>query len=203
MIKVLGKIPDSIYIAASGGLDSMACLDFLSRSKGRNIEVLHFNHGTEHSNKAEALVKKVCLKAGLKLTIGNISSSKTKGESQEEYWRRERYTFFNQFGDRRIITCHHLNDQVENYIFTMLNGNEMLIPYKRGNFIRPFLSTKRVDLESWAENKNVDYIEDPSNFDTRYSRNLIRHNIIPMTKIINPGIEKVIKKKVIRSFSSI
>ena len=203
MIKVLGEIPDKVYIAVSGGLDSMACLDFIRRSKNRNIKVLHFNHSTEYSNKAEALVKKICSKVGLELIVGNISSSKKKGESQEEYWRRERYTFFNQFSDRKIITCHHLNDQVENYIFTMLNGNEMLIPYKRGNFIRPFLTTKRVDLESWVENKNVDYIEDPSNFDTRYSRNLIRHDIIPMTKMINPGIEKVIKKKVIKSFSNI
>lgn len=199
MIKLSCKIPNSFYIAVSGGLDSMVALDFLSRSKGRNIEVIHFNHKTPHSICAENFVRAACKKSKLKLFVGNILTSKKKRESQEEFWRRERYSFFNKFNDKKIITCHHLNDQVENYLFTMINGNEMLIPSSRGNFIRPFLLTTRSDLEAWAKNKCVDYISDPSNYDTKYSRNFIRHELIPLVKKINPGIEKVIKKKVINS----
>lgn len=199
MIKISTKIPKDIYIAVSGGLDSMVILDFLRRSNSRNIEVLHFNHRTEHSDSAEALVRKLCEDLDLNLFVGEISTDKKKNESQEEYWRRERYSFFEKFNDKKIITCHHLNDQVETYIFTMLNGNEMLIPSKRGNFIRPFLLTKRADLESWAKDKCVIFADDPSNNDVKYSRNLIRHKIIPLVSKVNPGLEKIVMKKIMKS----
>ena len=196
MIKLASKIPNNVYIAVSGGLDSMVALDFLGRSKNRNIEVLHFNHGTEHGRLAEDFVTDFCAKNGINYYVGQISSSKKRGESPEEYWRRERYCFFNKFKDKKIITCHHLDDQVENYIFTMLNGREMLIPYERDNFIRPFLSSSKEELKSWAERKRVVYISDPSNYDLKYMRNLIRHELVPIARKVNPGLQKVVKKKV-------
>ena len=197
MINISGKIPKEAYLAVSGGLDSMVGLDFLRRSKTRSLEVLHFNHGTAHSNDAEEFVRSKCKSLGLKLFVGKIKTKKDRRESQEEYWRRERYSFFENFNDKKIITFHHLNDQIETYIFTMLNGNEMLIPHQRDNYLRPFVLTSRSRLEDWARSKNVEYIDDPSNFNTKYSRNLIRHELIPLVKKINPGIEKVVKKKVL------
>lgn len=197
MINISGKIPKEAYLAVSGGLDSMVGLDFLRRSKKRKLEILHFNHGTTHSDEAEAFVRSKCESLGLRLFVGKIKTKKDRRESQEEYWRRERYSFFENFNDKKIITFHHLSDQVETYIFTMLNGREMLIPYHRDNYIRPFLLTSRLQLEEWAESKSVEHIDDPSNFDTKYSRNLIRHELIPLIKRINPGIEKVVKKKVL------
>ena len=85
MISVLGSIPQKVYVAVSGGADSMAVLDFLGRSN-REVTALYFNHGTEFSNKAEDFVKEYCNKNKIPLYMGAISRSKKSDESQEEYW---------------------------------------------------------------------------------------------------------------------
>jgi tRNA(Ile)-lysidine synthase len=200
MIKLLGSIPNKIAIAASGGPDSMATLDFLSRSK-RDILALHFNHGTKHAYKAERLVADYCEDKDIPCVIGNISRDKYKSESQEEYWRNERYAFFSNYYDYKIITCHHLDDAVETWIFTSLNGTSMLIPYKRDNFLRPLLSTRKSRLVSWCDRKKVPYIVDPSNSDTKYMRNFIRHVLLPNALIVNPGLYKVVRKKVLKAYN--
>lgn len=195
MINVLGSIPKKVAVAVSGGSDSMAVLDFLSRSN-RDLLVLHFNHGTPFSSKAEAFVKSHCINSGIRFEIGAITRERASGESREEYWRNERYAFFSNFLDRKIITCHHLDDAVETWLFTSIHGNPMLIPYSRDNFIRPFLATSKLDLNGWCARKEVPYLEDPSNTDVAYMRNLIRHKLMENVLTINPGIHKVIKKKV-------
>ena len=58
MIKLQGKLPHRVYVACSGGVDSMAAVDFLSRK--HDVFVLHFNHGTEHGHKAMQFVEKYC-----------------------------------------------------------------------------------------------------------------------------------------------
>jgi tRNA(Ile)-lysidine synthase len=200
MIKLLGNIPQRVAIAVSGGPDSMAVLDFLSRSK-RDILVLYFNHGTEHATDAEHLVLDYCRLKDTPCAIGNISRDKYKNESQEEYWRNERYSFFSNYYDYKIITCHHLDDAVETWIFTSLNGNPMLIPYKRDNFLRPLLTTRKSDLITWCHRKGVPYIADPSNNDTSYMRNFIRHILLPNALTVNPGLHKVVKKKVLEEYN--
>lgn len=195
MINVLGSIPNKVAVAVSGGSDSMAVLDFLSRSN-RELLVLYFNHGTEFSNDAEVFVKNYCENREIKLEVGRTTRNRYKSESQEEYWRNERYGFFSNFLDRKIITCHHLNDAIETWLFTSIHGNPRLIPYSRENFIRPFLSTEKSVLSLWCERKGVPYLEDPSNSDLSYMRNLIRHELMKSVLKVNPGIKKVIRKKV-------
>lgn len=195
MINVLGSIPKKVAVAVSGGADSMAALDFLSRSN-RDLLVLHFNHGTPFSSEAEAFVKSYCKNRDIRLEAGAISRERSSDESREEYWRNERYAFFSNFLDRKIITCHHLDDAVETWLFTSIHGNPMLIPYSRDNFIRPFLTTRKAALTGWCARKGVPFLEDPSNTDVAYMRNLIRHELMKTVLTINPGIHKVVKKKV-------
>lgn len=197
MIDVLGKIhdlPGPLHIAVSGGVDSMACLDFI-RNGRHNVNVVHFNHGTEHGKEAEQFVRGYCAGSGLQVTVGKITSKKPAGKSQEEHWRDERYKFFNTIPGT-LLTCHHLNDQVENWIFTSLNGLARLIPYKRDNVVRPFLLTPKAELIRWCTSKHVPWIEDGSNQEVKHVRNRIRHRIMPEVLEINPGIEKVIARKV-------
>ena len=201
MINVLGSIPQKVYVAVSGGADSMAVLDFLNRSK-REVSALYFNHGTEFSNKAEAFVKEYCNKSKVPLYMGSISRPKKREESLEEYWRNERYSFFSCFPDQKIITCHHLDDAVETWLFTSIHGNPDLIPYARDNFIRPFLTTKKDDLLNWCDRKDVPFLEDPSNSDVSFMRNFIRHDLLKSVLTINPGIQKVVKKKVKTMFEN-
>jgi len=195
MINVLGSIPKKVAVAVSGGSDSMAVLDFLSRSD-RDLLVLHFNHGTAFAPKAESFVKNYCEHRGIPLEIGKVTRERASDESKEEYWRNERYAFFSNFLDRKIITCHHLDDAVETWLFTSIHGNPMLIPYSRDNFVRPFLTTSKSALNDWCNRKEVPFLEDPSNTDVAYMRNLIRHKLMENVLMINPGIHKVVKKKV-------
>tara|TARA_Y100000592_G_scaffold73524_1_gene114538 strand:- start:259 stop:879 length:621 start_codon:yes stop_codon:yes gene_type:complete len=200
MIKILGEVPKDICIAVSGGIDSMAALDFLRRT--RNITVLHYNHGTgEYADNAMNLVKEYCENFSIDYAIAENTETMPKGVSAEAWWREKRYSWFESETDYPIVTAHHLDDVVENWIFTSLNGNPFLIPSKRGQYIRPFLSTSKKDLVDWCVRKNVPYLSDPSNEDTKYRRNYIRHTMMPHVESINPGIQKVIRKKVLERYN--
>jgi len=185
-------------VAVSGGPDSMAALDFLSRKK--KVIAVHFNHETDHAYEAQDLVTSYCNQKDIQLILGKIQNPKKKGESQEEYWRNERYSFFNSLGESPIITCHHLDDSVEWWLFTSFNGNPKLIPHIRGKYIRPFLLNRKTVFEDWCRRKNVRYLCDPSNRNSLYSRSRIRRDILPAVLLINPGIHTVLKKKIINSF---
>jgi len=197
MIHITGKIPRQVAIAVSGGIDSMGALDFLRRA--HDVVVLHYNHGTPYAPKAEALVRDYCEKHDLTLIVGKCEEEMPAGVSKEAWWRDQRYKFFAESTELPIITAHHLDDQVENWIFTSLNGNSFLIPSKRDQYIRPFLTTEKTDFTLWCVRKNVPTISDPSNGDYRYMRNYIRHVLMPHALHINPGIKKTIKKKVLDS----
>lgn len=192
MLKLLGHIPYRPFIACSGGIDSMAVLQFLLNGK-RTPTVLYFNHQTKHGNEAQEFITDFCLSKKINFHIGTITRDKRKNESLEEYWRNERYNFLNNFPE--FITCHHLDDAVETWLFGSFNGQPKLIPYKSGKAYRPFLLNKKEQLSKWATMYKVPYIQDMSNFEDCHARNRIRNNILPQIKLINPGIHTVIRKK--------
>lgn len=198
-LHILNKIPNKVFIGLSGGVDSMVCLDFLLRGK-KEVVALHFNHGTDAANLYEEFCKDECLKLGVKLIVGSCNELIPKGRSKEDFWREKRYDFFSNFNDRRLITCHHLDDAVETWVFSSFHGQSKLIPYQRGNVIRPFILNKKDSFYSWAENNNVNYIEDKTNFESDYARNYIRNNMMKDILHINPGIQKMIKKKLIKKY---
>lgn len=201
MIQLLGKIPDNVTVAVSGGPDSMAALDFLNNGK-RRVSVLYFNHGTAHGQVAKKFVRNYCLQRNIGLLDGKIRRKKRPDESQEEFWRSERYEYFKKHSDRPIVTAHHLNDVVEWWVYTSLHGEAKIIPYDNPdyNIIRPFLLAPKEELISWCDRKNVPYLSDPSNEERAHMRNVIRHDMMPVILKVNPGIEKVLKKKVQQVF---
>lgn len=193
MIKVLGQIPKGEFgIPCSGGVDSMAILDFLV--KGRyNPHVIYFNHNTEHGQEAEKFITKYCNQKQLRLTIGRTDLMPTS--NKEKIWSDLRYEFFSNF-DFPIMTCHHLDDCVETYIFSCLRGFQSVIPYSKGNIIRPFLINDKSNFIDWCQKNSVPYIQDESNDCLDYSRNRIRHNIVPESMIVNPGLKSVVRKMI-------
>lgn len=193
MIKVLGNIPKGEFgLACSGGVDSMAILDFLVNGR-YNPNVLYFNHNTKHGNDAEEFITKYCKDKGLKLIIGRTDINPTS--NKEKQWSDARYEFFSNF-DYPIMTCHHLDDCVETYIFTCLRGFQSVIPYRKGNVIRPFLLNEKSAFESWCKRKDVPFIEDNSNKCLDFSRNRIRHNIVPEALTVSPGLKGIVKKMI-------
>ena len=193
MIKVLGKIPKGEFgLACSGGVDSMAIANFLVNG-GYNPHILYFNHNTEHGDLAQKFVTEYCQKHNLKLTTGRTDL--TPKSNKEKIWSDLRYEFFSKF-DFPVITCHHLDDCVETYIFSCLRGFQSVIPYSKGNVIRPFLLNEKSQFYKWCETKRVPFIEDESNKCVDYSRNRIRHNIVPDAILVNPGLKTVVRKMI-------
>lgn len=194
MIRLLGKIPNSFFIACSGGVDSMVALDFLINGKYKPT-VLNFDHDTDFGKEASGFLRKRCRELGIPIIVSKIGRERESGESMEEYWRTERYQFFGSLPGK-VITAHHLDDAAEWWVFSSLHGQGKIIPYQHGNVIRPFLLTPKSEILSWAERKGVKYVEDPSNKDEKYMRSIVRHKIMKHAFIVNPGLRTVVKKKI-------
>lgn len=216
MIKMLGRVDRDFILTLSGGIDSMVALDFLTRRK-RNVLALHFDHGTEYGASAREYVEEFCALNNIPLVVGRISRDIEPGESKEAYWREQRYSFFESwdspinfkigsfqpsfFKHSKIVTCHHLDDVVETYLFSSIRGNSKLIPYSRGKYIRPFLLTKKKDIVDYAERYGVQWLDDPSNLNQDFTRNFIRHTLLPNALKVNPGLYKTVKRKVIDQYN--
>lgn len=194
MIVIQGKLPRKVYVACSGGVDSMAVVDFLKRSHG--VTALFFDHGTETSAQARHFLTKYLPTIDVELVIGSIQNVKAKNQSDEEFWRIERYAFLNTFTNAPVITCHHLDDCVETWLWSCLNGEGKLIPFQNNNIVRPFRLNRKHVFVDWCIRKDVKWIEDKSNVDIRYTRNYIRHELMPKALVVNPGLHKVVMKKV-------
>ena len=198
MIKLLEALPRRVYVAVSGGVDSMSALDFVRKGK-RLVHVLHFDHGTAHGKDARKFVEEYCKSEKLEVTVSTLKRSRDKSESLEEFWRNERIRFFREHTDAPIVTAHHLDDAVEWWVFTSLHGHSRLMSCRNheSGVVRPFLATPKSELISWAERKGVPHVSDPSNESRNYARNRIRHDIVPHALLINPGLHTTIRKLII------
>jgi tRNA(Ile)-lysidine synthetase-like protein len=193
MIRILGNIPKGEFgLACSGGVDSMAVANFLLNG-GWEPNILYFNHNTEHGQLAEEFVTNYCKTHNLKLHVDRTDL--TPKSNKEKIWSDLRYEFFSKF-DFPVITCHHLDDCVETYLFSCLRGFQSVIPYSKGNVIRPFLLNEKSVFYDWCLHKSVPFIEDESNLNVNFSRNRIRHNIVPEALTVNPGLKTVVKKMI-------
>jgi tRNA(Ile)-lysidine synthase len=194
MLKLLFPLPREIVIALSGGIDSVAITDFLSRN--HSVNCAFFHHGTENSERAFEFVANFCNERNLPLMFGKISNVKPKELSMEEHWRNERYDFLDSFGDSLgpVITGHHLDDCVETYLWSAMHGQAKVIPAKRNNVVRPFLTTPKIEFIERCKRKNINWCHDNSNDDTKYMRNYVRTQLMPHALHVNPGLYTVVKK---------
>jgi tRNA(Ile)-lysidine synthetase-like protein len=200
MIKIQGKFERNVLVACSGGVDSMAVVDFLSRK--HEVTMMFFDHGTETSREALEFLEEYVTNNKSKnilLEVGTIQNQKSADQSKEEYWRNERYNWFHSY-NHPIITCHHLDDCLETWIWSSLHGEGKIIPYANRNVIRPFRLNRKAEFLNWCRNKDVPWIEDVTNSDNCHIRNFIRNEIVQKALVVNPGLHKVIAKKVDKSF---
>lgn len=194
---ILGNIPKKTYLAYSGGSDSASALAFLLQGR-REVSLCYFHHGTEHGEEAFYFTASLAAKLGLEFVFSTIykeGCALKEGLSKEAQWRDARYSFFSKL-DGPICMAHHLDDQVENWIFTSAHGQPRLIPYQNKSVYRPFLCMRKESFLRFAKNQKIEWIEDPSNTDLSYKRNYIRHVVKPAYMGINPGIYKTLIKKI-------
>jgi len=190
-------LPEKYYVGCSGGVDSLSALYWLRRNKDKLLGAIYFNHRSDFGDKSELVVKDFCNKHNIKLIIGRLEGEKPKDKSKEEWWRDQRYAFFDTVEplDVPIILAHHMNDAMEEYLMAcIVRGFRGTIPYARGRCIRPFLGWQKQDIYKYARENNLDWIEDPSNTDTKYKRNMIREKLVPVALELNPGLHKIVKR---------
>ena len=194
MIHLLGKVPRKVNVAVSGGVDSMTLLEFLRNN--HEVRPAFVHHGTGNSERAyEFLVSRIVGEFKMPLSVYKIQTNKPKGLSWEEHWRNERYKFFSTLGP--VVTAHTLDDVAETWIWSSLNGCSSLMPYSHGNVIRPLLLTRKEELLNYTSRKDIKWVNDTSNNDNSYTRNYIRHELMPHALRVNPGLHSMLRKKLV------
>lgn len=191
-----------VTVALSGGADSMALLNVLYEMKDElkiDLRAAHFNHkirGSE-ADHDEQFVREYCKSLGVKLFVSSadvLSYAKENHESTELAARKLRYEFLESVADGGVVaTAHTASDCLETVLFNLSRGTALKglcgIPAKRGIFIRPLILCTRSDIEKYCGDKKIPFVTDSTNLCDDYTRNKIRHNIIPVLKDINPSVE--------------
>ena len=197
MFKLTHPLPNKYWVAVSGGMDSMAVLNWLNKPSRREslLGVMHVNHMTGFfANDAAQLVRLWCEQLNIKVKYLLLEEQPPQGESKEAWWRDRRYEFFHSVNEP-VILAHNFNDCLEEYIMcTMVRGYQATIPYANKNCVRPFRLWKRADIENFMKWYGFPWEEDPSNQDTKYKRNFIRHEIVPKVLELNPGVFNIVER---------
>ena len=205
-INTLWNKEDKIAIALSGGVDSIVLFHLLVteyKDSYKELVVFHINHGLREESYEEAeFVERFVKDFDVKFYKEELNMSDLERDSHtsEEMLARElRYQAFNKMakleGVTKLLTAHHKNDQVENILMRLLTGRSIdhslaiceEIEMAGLTIYRPLLNSLKAELEEYAKEKNLHYYVDATNFDTDYTRNNIRHNIVPLLNDINSG----------------
>lgn len=192
-----------VIAALSGGSDSMAMLTALLMLRERysfTLEAAHVNHCLrgEQADSDERFVRDFCEKQGIKLHVLRAdvaAEAKKNGEGLEEAGRRVRYAFFDSLGEDAVIaTAHNLSDKVETFLFNFARGSALRglcsIPAVRGRIIRPIIDCTKDEILRFCKENSIEFVTDATNSDIKYSRNRIRHTVIPQLKSVNPAFER-------------
>ena len=215
------KPGDRICVALSGGADSVALLRTLHaanstprESLGIGLSAVHINHHLrgEESNADQQFVEDLCINLDIPLHLhqanipDRIAQTRANGhpETIEEAARNARYDFFTALlasgHADSILTAHTLDDQAETVVMKFLRGAwteglsaiHPVITLAKGKILRPFLHTRRTDIESFLKSANQPWREDSTNTDTAFTRNKIRHELLPQLRAYNPNLDQTL-----------
>lgn len=188
------QVRGKVLCALSGGCDSVVLAHIL-KVLGLDIVAIHLNHNWrgDESKRDEEFAREFSKKIGIEFYSEELDSSVKKTELDA---RDARYDFFrraaNRFGSEFVFLAHNKNDNAETVLYRAIKGTGLkglcAIPEKREVFCRPLLGVLRDEIEEYARINGLEWIEDSSNNDIKYSRNLIRKEIFPQAKKINPEV---------------
>lgn len=180
------------WLAFSGGLDSSVLLA-LCKNLGMDVRAIHVNHGlSPHAKSWSSHCKKICEAYQVPFIECAISLDLKAGESLEEAARNKRYAVFSDQMQEEdvLLTAHHQDDQAETVLLQLLRGAgpkglaamPAIKPFAKGYHARPLLEFSRAQLQAYAKESGLSWIEDESNEDDSLSRNYIRREIMPRLK---------------------
>ena len=193
-----------VLCALSGGSDSMCLLHLLSamaEEGGFTLCAAHYNHhlrGAESDGDA-AFVARWCEEHHIPYALGEgdvAAEAAKRNQGLEETARQLRYAFLTEtaeaLGCSRIATAHNADDNLETLLLHLTRGAGLHglagIPPRRGELVRPLLTTPRADIEAYLEAHHIPHVEDSTNTDTKYARNKLRSQVIPVLRELNPKL---------------
>lgn len=200
---------DVVVAGISGGADSVCLLLLLKKLTETlpfTLIAAHVNHGLRQTAlRDEEYVEMLCSNWDIPLvkrSIKVMDLAKETGTTVEEAGRNARYSFFEEIlqselskegkapGAGKIAVAHHQNDCCETMIFNLSRGSSLLgltgIRPIQGQIIRPLLWAFREQIEQWLSSKGIEWMTDETNLDVNYSRNKIRHEILPVLSKLSP-----------------
>lgn len=192
-----------VAVGVSGGADSVCLLHILSCLKdkyGIILKAAHINHNLrgEEALRDENFVRELCKKWNIDLSVFSVdikAEAQKLGIGEEECGRLVRYRCFSELGCDAVAVAHSLSDSIETMMFNLARGTAIKglcgIPAKRDpNIIRPLIECTRKEIELYCEDNCLEYVTDSTNLTCEYTRNHIRHNLIPDIARINNSFEK-------------
>ena len=193
VIPIFRNFSKPIIVSCSGGADSLALLHFMNY-KDRKTKALFVHHNTECSVNSLKVVKDYCSLYNIELIVRHIDGVYTV--NKEHNWRQERYKIFHSFTDHYLMTAHHLDDQVEQYLMSSIKGKSTLIPYRNNNIHRPFLYLTKETILEYCRYHSIKYYDDPDNYNESNNRAITRNQIVPLALKINPGLYTTVERLV-------
>lgn len=188
------NIDGKVICAISGGCDSVVMTYILSKL-GLEVVAIHLNHNWrgEESLRDENFSREFSKSLGIEFYSEKLSFDVKKTETDA---REARYLFFKscaeKFNSKYVFLAHNKNDNAETLLYRVIKGTGLKglcsIPKHRDIFYRPLLDVTREEIEAYAKENNLKYVNDSSNDSIEYKRNFIRKEILPLVKKINPDV---------------
>ena len=193
---------DRVLLTVSGGMDSMAMAELFSRA-GYNFAIIHCNfklRGRE-ADLDEQLTETMAGRYEVDFfsrSFNTAEIAKDRGESIQMVARDLRYEYFHEVAEEQgfnyIATAHHLDDQIETFFINLMRGTGIAglhgIRIKQGKIIRPMMFAQKQDIEAFVTENMLAYREDESNRSLKYTRNRIRHELMPAFLEMNPAFRE-------------
>lgn len=196
------KNNETVVCATSGGIDSMTLLHLLLKMRDKkniNIICAHINHNLrEESYEEYNFVEDYCKNNNI--TFEGIVFEKHISGNFESESRKKRYSFFerilNKYSSKILLTAHHGDDLIETIIMRLIRGStldgymgfETISNRNNYKILRPLVYYSKSDIRNYARQNNIEYREDKTNYDTKYTRNRYRKEILPLLKKENKDV---------------
>lgn len=184
---------DKIIIGYSGGVDSQVLLHALSDLQAfYQVKAMHVHHGiSENADAWRDFCKKECSNLGIEFEHLELNLGKNVS-NLEEVAREKRYEFFKKEVTSKtlVLTAHHADDQAETILHNLFRGSGLaglvgiraVQDFGKGYIVRPLLNFTKDELKEYAREHKLEWVEDESNKDSKYTRNFIRNELMPLIK---------------------
>lgn len=196
------------WIAYSGGCDSHVLLHGLATLREVlqvELAAIHINHGlSKLAPQWEQHCQQVCADLGITYRAVTVDAKAKAGQSPEEAARQARYQAWRELlgQNELLLLAHHQDDQAETLLLQLLRGSGVKgasamasqQTFAHGYLARPLLAFARQQLQAYATQKKLAFINDPSNFDTSFDRNFLRHEVVPVLKQRWPAYAKTFNR---------